>query len=102
MLLEAHHEAASMQNNDGMLPHHIALRNHADPDTIMILFEAFHEAVSIKDNEKNNSEELPLRTSVQSNAAQDLINTIYEAYSDSIMVKDCYGFLLLHFVLRSQ
>jgi hypothetical protein len=50
MLLEAHHEAASMQNNDGMLPHHIALRNHADPDTIMILFEAFHEAVSIKDN----------------------------------------------------
>jgi hypothetical protein len=61
-----------------------------------------YEVEPVAVNEKNNSEELPLRTSVQSNAAQDLINTIYEAYSDSIMVKDCYGFLLLHFVLRSQ
>jgi len=75
-----------------------AVTNDATLKVIKMLYEV--EPVAV--NEKNNSEELPLRTSVQSNAAQDLINMIYETYFDSIMVKDCYGFLLLHFVLRSQ
>jgi hypothetical protein len=81
MIFEAYPEAVKVQNNDGMLPRHYALKFEASPDDIQILFEAYPEAVKEKDIHGN----LPHQYFLWNyEADQNVIKMVHKLYHDVV------------------
>jgi ankyrin repeat protein len=85
MLLEAHPEAARIQDKYGSrLPLYFAIRYKAAPDVVKMLLEAYPEATRIQ----NIHGQLPLHIAYHSWACLEVLHLLSKAYPDSIDLLD--------------
>lgn len=85
-----------MEDKNGNIPLHIAIRNSAPTEVIKFLIEAFPRGASIRDSDNL----FPLHSALMRNASATVIRELLEAYPLAIRLHDNRGEIPLHISLE--
>jgi ankyrin repeat protein len=96
-ILLKHPKAVKQKDNYGMLPLHHALYCKASPNIIKMLFEAYPEAVKVKDCFYGM---LPLHVALRHKASPDITTMLFAAYPEAAEVENTDGNLPLHIAVK--